>query len=276
MAVDYNVQEGDGQMLEVLNRPINDRFFDLVSNSNSTIRLCAPYVKNEVINSIYSLKKETVNVEYISNFSLPDFYKKSSDIKAFETIMNKNDKIFNCQILHAKIYIFDDKKTIITSANLTPSGFKRNIEYGVFIDEPELVNSTIVDFESICNNERTGKINSTNIKAIQNILNKLPAYYEPRMDFLYSTDEIDEVIEVDKEIIAGSLSVWKRTMFTVVDSIENIEFSLTDIYEKEYVFSEKFPNNHTVKDSMRRNLQELRDLGLIKFLGNGKYKKLWK
>ncbi|WP_310939124.1 hypothetical protein [Clostridium sp. SHJSY1] len=28
------------------------------------------------------------------------------------------------------------------------------------------------------------------------------------------------------------------------------------------------------KGSIRRNLQELGDLGLIKFLGNGKYKKL--
>jgi predicted transcriptional regulator len=41
------------------------------------------------------------------------------------------------------------------------------------------------------------------------------------------------------------------------------------------LFLEKYPNNNTIRGSIRRNLQELRDLGLIKFLGNGKYKKLW-
>ena len=51
--------------------------------------------------------------------------------------------------------------------------------------------------------------------------------------------------------------------------------TLADVYEMEYLFKKKFPNNNTIKDSMRRNLQGLRDLGLIKFLGNGNYKKLW-
>ncbi|WP_254904755.1 hypothetical protein [Clostridium tyrobutyricum] len=34
-------------------------------------------------------------------------------------------------------------------------------------------------------------------------------------------------------------------------------------------------HNNTINASIRRNLQELRDLGLIEFLENGKYKKLW-
>nr|WP_229241116.1 hypothetical protein [Clostridium haemolyticum] len=47
------------------------------------------------------------------------------------------------------------------------------------------------------------------------------------------------------------------------------------MYVYEEIFLKKYPNNNTIKASIRRNLQELRDLGLIKFLGNGKYKKLW-
>nr|WP_278245831.1 hypothetical protein [Clostridium novyi] len=72
-----------------------------------------------------------------------------------------------------------------------------------------------------------------------------------------------------------SLNSWKKTTFEVVDIIEKNEFSLDDIYVYEEIFFKKYPNNNTIKASIRRNLQELRDLGLIKFLGNGKYKKLW-
>ena len=37
----------------------------------------------------------------------------------------------NYQNLHAKIYLFDNKKALITSANLTNNGLYHNFEYGV-------------------------------------------------------------------------------------------------------------------------------------------------
>ena len=39
---------------------------------------------------------------------------------------------------------------------------------------------------------------------------------------------------------------------------------------------EKHPSNQHIPDKIRQQLQQLRDLGLIEFLGNGRYKKLWK
>jgi phosphatidylserine/phosphatidylglycerophosphate/cardiolipin synthase-like enzyme len=38
--------------------------------------------------------------------------------------------------LHAKVYVADDKRAVITSSNLTDSGFFRNLEYGVSLEEP--------------------------------------------------------------------------------------------------------------------------------------------
>lgn len=262
-------------MVELLNTPINDRFYDLVSSSKSDIRLCAPYVKNQIVQKIYSLKRQSVNIEFLSNLSLPNLYKKSSDIEAFETIANRNDKIYNCQMLHAKIYIFDDNKTIITSANLTHSGFKRNIEYGVYIDSPDLVYRTLVDYKTICNNEKTGKIKAKNIRNIRGILDQLPEYKD-KIGPINDINETDDSLVIDKELILNQLSDWKKAMFLAVDSLENNRFSLSEIYKKEDDFKNQFPNNNTIRDSMRRNLQELRDLGLIKFHGDGSYKKLWR
>jgi hypothetical protein len=39
-------------LVKIINEPINDRFYNLVSESKMQIRLCAPYVKEEIVNNI--------------------------------------------------------------------------------------------------------------------------------------------------------------------------------------------------------------------------------
>lgn len=262
-------------MVEIISKHINEIFYNLVSDSKKAIRLCAPFVKQGIVNNIYANKKKDVKIDFISNFSMPNFYKRSSDIEAFKTIIECQDEVYNCQRLHAKIYIFDDKCSIITSSNLTHSGFKKNLEYGVFISDISLVNKTVKDFKNICNDKNTGKINFQNVIHIQNILKNLPAYKDVDFNNYNKYTEVDDILNVDIDFIKRNLNSWKRTTFEVVEFIKKDEFSLDDIYACKEIFTEKYPSNNTIEASIRRNLQELRDLGLIKFLGNGKYKKLW-
>jgi hypothetical protein len=51
--------------------------------------------------------------------------------------------------LHAKIYVVNGCNAIITSANLTPPGLLTNIEFGLFIDSPEIVKNILDYFEPI-------------------------------------------------------------------------------------------------------------------------------
>lgn len=51
----------------------------------------------------------------------------------------------NYQNLHAKIYLFDNKKVLITSANLTNNALYRNFEYGVLIEDEKAVVDQIYD-----------------------------------------------------------------------------------------------------------------------------------
>lgn len=258
-----------------MSESINDRFYNLVEDSKSNIRLCAPYVKDEIVNNIYDYKKPNVKVDFISNFSMPNFYKRSSDIEAFKTITNQGDDVFNCQTLHAKIYIFDDKYSIITSSNLTPSGFEKNLEYGVFIKDATLVNKTVIDFKAICDNQKTGRIDAKRVLHIDTILKSLPVYNDTNLEHYNQNTEVDSILDIDMNLIKANLNSWKKITFEVVELLEQPEFSLSDVYLHKGIFLKKYPNNNTIEGSIRRNLQELRDLGLIKFLGNGKYKKLW-
>jgi phosphatidylserine/phosphatidylglycerophosphate/cardiolipin synthase-like enzyme len=143
-------------------------------------------------------------------------------------------------MLHAKLYIFDRKQLIITSANLTISGFRRNLEYGVFMDDAELVDKALEDYDSICSNETTGKIRLSNINEIKNVLRTLPEYHEyiPADDT--ENNEIDNIIPINKEVVTQQLSLWKKTTFLVVDGIEKNEFCLEDVYRQEQIFMQKF------------------------------------
>jgi phosphatidylserine/phosphatidylglycerophosphate/cardiolipin synthase-like enzyme len=50
--------------------------------------------------------------------------------------------------LHAKVYISDSERAIVTSANLTHGGIDGNIEYGVQLDEAPLVRRISEDMEA--------------------------------------------------------------------------------------------------------------------------------
>lgn len=52
------------------------------------------------------------------------------------------------------------------------------------------------------------------------------------------------------------------------------EFALQDCYEFESYLRQKHPNNKHIPDKIRQQLQRLRNLGLIEFLGQGKYRRL--
>jgi hypothetical protein len=58
-----------------------------------------------------------------------------------------NFSVIHMPSLHAKVFIADEKRAIITSGNLTDGGLRRNCEYGVSIRTPRLVKEVRHDFE---------------------------------------------------------------------------------------------------------------------------------
>ena len=145
----------------------------------------------------------------------------------------------------------------------------------MLLDDTSLVNQVRGDFESICNDESTGKIDADRIQHITRILNNLPEYTEPQ-NFTLPEESEEKFLSVDKDRIISQLSGWQSITFRVIDDFGDMNFSLANVYEYENTFQKAYPNNNTIPFSIRRNLQELRDLGLIKFNGNGKYTRLWK
>jgi Dam-replacing HTH domain len=51
-----------------------------------------------------------------------------------------------------------------------------------------------------------------------------------------------------------------------------LEFTLADVYAHAAALAKLHPNNAHVRDKIRQQLQVLRDLGLLEFLGSGSYR----
>ena len=65
---------------------------------------------------------------------------------------------------------------------------------------------------------------------------------------------------------------WTLDVLNAVHSLKRKEFSLTEAYSLEPELSNIHPANRNIRPKIRQQLQILRDLGLLQFLGNAHYR----
>ena len=64
---------------------------------------------------------------------------------------------------------------------------------------------------------------------------------------------------------------WTLDVLNIVRSLGKPEFDLAEVYESEEKLAQLHPANRHVRDKIRQQLQVLRDLGILTFLGHGEY-----
>ncbi|MBZ5527987.1 MAG: Dam-replacing domain protein [Acidobacteriia bacterium] len=65
---------------------------------------------------------------------------------------------------------------------------------------------------------------------------------------------------------------WTLDVLNAVRSLHKTEFSLTDIYAHADTLARLHPRNAHIREKIRQQLQILRDLSLLDFLGGGDYR----
>ena len=112
------------------------------------------------------------------------------------------------------------------------------------------------------------------------LLSKIPV--QGRIPIISDTivSDIDSVVE--KTSAAYNLEVksidargWLMDVLNCVNAIPYDTFMLSDVYRFETQLQQLHPNNSNIKPKIRQQLQFLRDKGVLVFLGNGQYKKVW-
>jgi type II restriction enzyme len=74
--------------------------------------------------------------------------------------------------------------------------------------------------------------------------------------------------------VSPDLRGWSTLTLAAVRSLNREEFSLGDLYSKEETFATVYPTNSNLRAKVRQQLQVLRDLGYLEFLGRGRYRLL--
>lgn len=264
-------------MMKTLTTPWKDDLIELVSKANKTIKITSPFIKDNICSELISAKSINTKIEIITSFKLMNIYSGSLDISAIERIIDNNGVVKNFHKLHSKIYLFDDEKAIISSGNLTNGGLLSNFEYGILINEISFVSQVVSDYNFLSNHENTGEINKSNVDDVRKILSSIPQTentYLRNLE-LETPEEKYDILNIPRDIIMSSLNGWKLEVFKCASLIEKQSFSLSEINQFENHLKEIFPNNFHILDKIRQQLQYLRDLGLLEFMGNGIYKKLW-
>lgn len=263
--------------MQIIKTPWDEFFFELVSKSKNNIKITSPFVKASICDQILLTKNNTCRIELITSFKLANIYYGSIDLIAIENIIKNNGIVKNHSKLHSKIYLFDDCEAIITSGNLTTGGLLNNYEYGIYINEKDIVEQISEDFVQLSNNQDTGVINGADIKTVKKILGKIPKQETIKFPFLDfdSPEHRIELMNISITHIESSLSGWQKDIFNCVNIINTQKFILEEMYSFEEYLRILHPNNNNVRDKIRQQLQSLRDIGLIEFLGGGRYKKLW-
>ena len=262
--------------MEIIKTPWKDKFLELASKSQKSIKITSPFIKNNICEDMLNITKEGVNIDLITSYKIFNIYSGSLDLDGLEKILNHNGIIRNYSKLHAKIYLFDDKKAVITSGNLTNGGLLNNFEYGVYFDDVENIKRVIFDFSFLVNNEKTGIIEQNHIEKTRQLLKNIQQTEKVLIPIQSTQNEIvNDILKITEQPIIKTLTGWNKEVFNCISSISTQEFDLQTIYSFEPNLKQIYPNNNFIKDKIRQQLQLLRDIGLIEFLENGRYRKLW-
>lgn len=260
-------------MISIVKTPSKDSFFSLIKEANKEMLFCAPFIKKEIVDEILSNRNPGVVLEVITSANLANFVNGSLDVEAIKTLLEAGIKVLNFQNLHAKIYLFDNKKALVTSANLTNNALYNNYEYGLLLheDEKETVDAIYSDFIMMMDSELCGSFDENSIKEIEKFVKTFGNNKLTHID-----DEGDSVLPIDEsDKISNNLNGWKKDVFNCLQLLDKQDFTISDVYSFEDVLYEKHPTNNHVRPKIRQTLQYLRDLGFVKFVKPGVYKKLW-
>jgi Dam-replacing HTH domain/PLD-like domain len=225
----------------------------------------------------------------LTDASIRNYIDRSSSLAALEQLNNDGFQLRTLPRLHAKAYVIDGTSALVTSANATHGGMLRNYECGIAVYNPRLVEQvadSITDGFGAKNKPR--KLTADSLQALRDVLAAAP--YIPRLRLTglspIPTEPLDEPVVIKSATLkkAGQKSGWVPLTLQALFDAEQAgrfsderSFSTQELYEFGLPLAAKrYPLNNTPQDKLRQQIQILRDLGLVRFLGRGRYQLLAK
>jgi ribonuclease-3 len=163
--------------------PWENAFLTRIHSANRVIRIACPFIKLRnirlILSCIQSDMPTPIHLQVLTRLNVRDCQAFVHDIAAMQLLLDNplgngckvELRVDNC--LHAKLYIFDDTETIVTSSNLTYSAFYRNREVALATTDPCIVGVTVEHFHKLFAN--SARVTSEMVAEVHRRLRGMPA-----------------------------------------------------------------------------------------------------
>lgn len=131
--------------LRLLGRNWNDALAQLIAGVKTELLVSSPYVTQEgvdlVTENLSPGTRSEARVRFLTDLSPLNICQGSTDPRALQSLTEaiSNVQIAHLPRLHAKVYVADSDRAIVTSGNLTNAGLRLNYEYGLETTDHTLV-----------------------------------------------------------------------------------------------------------------------------------------
>lgn len=114
-----------------------NKLLDELQNTKK-LRVISPFISEQIVRNI-QIQFDFNCFELITRFNLRDFASNVSNLDSLKFAVESGAKVYGIRELHSKVYLFDDRAAIITSANLTRGGLINNFECGLFTTDSNIL-----------------------------------------------------------------------------------------------------------------------------------------
>lgn len=142
------------QPFQTLARGWSSRFVDLIRCAERDLIICAPFVTRAgtdlVLMNLSERFKTIGRLTFLTDLSPLSVGRGATDPSAIRTLTVSlaESRLIHLPKLHAKVYIADSHRTIVSSGNLTAGGLYNNYEYGVESQDTNFINNLSGDLNA--------------------------------------------------------------------------------------------------------------------------------
>ncbi len=264
-------------MTEFITTPTEDWLNTAIADCSDRFLVSSPYVSGW-LPKLSSRLPSNVRRLVLTRTDLRDFASGASDLESLCNLAESGSSILSCNRLHAKVYVIDETCGLVTSANATFSGMRRNFECGIVIRDLEGVrtaaNLVIKGFGS---KETPQRWSFADLRLLREPVRRLKqSLYSSLGEVNTEERKLPDVSPSGEmgSILTECLPGWTKL------ALEGVQMQKSDTFDLHSfvavcapLVAKRYPNNQHVREKLRQQLQRLRDLGLIEFLGDAKYQR---
>lgn len=253
-----------------------------LKNCTKRLTVASPFVNNALLDIVHGVPGD-VRKRLLTRTKVEDFAGRASNLDTLDTLVEEGINVCTLATLHAKVYVLDARLALVTSANATNAGMRRNRECGIALHD----RAASADLERLVLSgfgaeHRPTRVNAGFLSQLRGSVRALRLKYpekphvQPARGKKRSGVDFEAPLEIaDYDGLLSAQRGWTRLTLECVLGLPKERFSLKEINAVAVPAGEKrYPKNNWVPDQIRKQLQLLRDMGIIEFEKPGHYRRL--